>query len=48
MHDLDVGEVMAQVVRPFAARGLDRVERLAHGAVAERVEVHLEPEGSSR
>ena len=45
VHDLDVREMMAQVVEAVGrARRLDRVERLAHRAVRERVEVHLEPE----
>ena len=44
VHDLDVREVVAAVVGPLAvARGLDGVERLADGAVAEGVEMHLEP-----
>ena len=42
---LDVREVVAAVVRAVGvARGLDGVERLAHGALRQRVEVHLEPE----
>ena len=41
--DLQVGEVVAAVGRAVGlARRLDRVERLADGPVAERVEVHLE------
>ena len=49
VHDLDVREVVAVVVRPVRAqRRLDRVEGLAHGAFAERVEVHLEPERVQR
>ena len=44
MDDLDVREVVAEVVRAVRrAGGLDRVERLAHRAFREGVEVHLEP-----
>ena len=45
VHDLQVREVVP--VAELAVGGerrLDRVERLAHGPVAERVEVHLEAE----
>ena len=46
VHDLQVGEVVAAVGRAVGgARRLDGVERLADGAVAERVEVHLEAGG---
>ncbi len=45
MHDLDVRQVVAVVARTVRdQRGLDRVERLAHRTVAQRVEVRLEPE----
>ena len=43
VHNLEVREVVAAVGRPVGLAGrLDRVERLANGAVAEGVEVHLE------
>ena len=45
MHDLDVGEVMAVVARAVRdQRGLDRVQRLADRAVAQRMEMRLEAE----
>ena len=45
MDHLDVREVVA-IVAPGRSRRscLDGVQRLAHGPVADRVEVHLEPE----
>ncbi len=43
MHDLDVRDVMAEVVRAVRLSSrFDRVQRLAHRAFRERVEVHLE------
>ncbi len=46
MHHLQMGEVMAKVVHSVGlSRRLDGVERLTHGAVAQRMEVHLEPFG---
>ena len=49
MDDLDVGDVRARVGRAVRApRRLDRVERLAHRAVADGVEVRLEPERVER
>ena len=45
VDDLDVGDVRPRVGRAVRAPGrLDGVERLAHGPVADGVEVRLEPE----
>ena len=45
MDDLDVGEVRARVGPAVRAPGgLDRVERVPDGPVAERMEVRLEPD----
>ena len=45
MDDLDVRQVVAAVAPAVRrARRLDRVERLAHRALGQRVEVDLEPE----
>ncbi len=49
MDDLDVRDVRARVRRAVrASRRLDGIERRAHRAVADRVEVRLEPEGVER
>ena len=46
MDDLDVGHVRARVGRTVGGPGgRDRVQRVAHGPVADRVEVRLEAEG---
>ena len=46
VDDLDVGDVRPRVGRAVGAPGgLDGVERLAHGPLADGVEVRLEPEG---
>ena len=43
---LDVREMVAAIAGAVGVQGrLDRVERLAHGALGQRVEVHLEPLG---
>ena len=40
---------MTKIVRPVGPAGvLDRVQRLSHGSVADRVHVHLEPGGVQR
>ena len=46
MDDLDVGDVRTRIGRTVGGPGgRDRVERVANGAVADRVEVRLEAEG---
>ncbi len=46
VHDVEMGEVMAQVVAAVGrVRRLDRVERIPRRAVADHVDVELEPRG---